>query len=38
MPKLEKKIMVITRSTSGIGLASAQLFIDEIDRTVLALL
>jgi NAD(P)-dependent dehydrogenase (short-subunit alcohol dehydrogenase family) len=29
MPKLESKIMLITGGTSGIGLATAQLFIDE---------
>jgi NAD(P)-dependent dehydrogenase (short-subunit alcohol dehydrogenase family) len=38
MQKLENKIMVITGGTSGIGLATAQLFIKEIDRKVLALL
>ena len=38
MPKLENKIMVITGGTSGIGLATAQLFYNEIDRKVLALL
>src|ERR1700679_1234064 len=29
MPKLENKIMLITGGTSGIGLATAQLFIEE---------